>query len=98
MDNGKIKQVSLIYLFTTLCFTMVLKAIEPADHANLHYTQVYFQDEFRKDARYYVLNLRDLKKDVKEIHIKNNLPAIWYNALQWGHEYTWQINAYSADS
>lgn len=83
----------LIFLFLYPA-TSFFATLFPKDQANLHYTKVYFQEEFSAGAQTYSLVLSKdslfnhtvLIKDSKSV-----LPAFWVSDLEWGQSYFWKV-------
>jgi hypothetical protein len=91
-----------IYRFTILfviCFSTLNARIIPADQSTIHYTTVYFQEDFFTGSENYRILLS--KDSLFENLIStgklqaSELPAFWISDLEWGQTYFWKVNAYN---
>ncbi len=91
-----------ILLITATCSLNILSSISsvlPADKSLIHYTTVYFEEDFLKGAKNYnlVLSSDSLFKNIITLKnfVKNELPAFWVPDLEWGHIYYWKVDAFA---
>lgn len=70
----------------------------PKNNSALNYTNIYFEEDFVKNAVKYELLLSSdsLITNQSTIIIPAKIPAFWVNNIKWTRSYFWVVNAYDA--
>jgi len=93
---SKIKFSFLAYITFISSFISFAEVI-PKDSSQLHYKNIYFEENFKKGAVQYQLQIfkdeASLKKDSALLTMVSNLPSFRSDQLNWGTAYHWRINA-----
>jgi hypothetical protein len=91
-------KITSCFLFFSICFSNSKASIFPADNSRLHYTTVYFQENFFPGAKKYNLVLgKDSLFSAEDNALKgsgSDLPAFWMHDLEWGQNYFWRVDAF----
>ncbi len=68
----------------------------PKNNSAINYTNVYFEEDFIKNAIKYelLLSTDSLISSKSTIKITAKIPAFWVNNLKWTKRYFWLVNAY----
>jgi len=96
MKNLLPRGFPLVCLLFLLLFKVgTTRSQVPAQNALLHYTQIYFEENFTDQARRYELNVyEDSLRTKSKGNKTNHLPAFNLSGFEWGKTYWWCVNAY----
>ena len=88
----------LFYVVLFFCWYSIIRAeIIPADESIIHYTTVYFEEEFVTKAVHYRLEVQAGKQfdsaNKMLFTAEGSYPAFHMNGFMWNEEYSWRITA-----